>query len=136
MASASKSRTPVNATGPAGMVTSAFARPGACSAIAAACAASIFVCSPLYASGSHAIPKVIAKNLLFASAQTGSGEVPMPVTDHNVIVWRAWPVPTSRSISLAARALPPGRRSSDLSALASSDSRNQAVPAIGPPCET
>ena len=46
VASASKSRTPVNATGPAGTVTSDLAKPGACAAIAFACASSIFDCSP------------------------------------------------------------------------------------------
>ena len=88
VASASKSRTPVNATGPAGTVTSDLASPGACAAIAFACASSIFDCSPAYASGSQASPKVTPKNLLFASAQIGSGEVLMPVTAQSVIVCR------------------------------------------------
>ena len=57
VASASKSRTPVNATGPAGTVTRALTNPGACAAIALACASSMFCCSPAYASGSQASPK-------------------------------------------------------------------------------
>ena len=136
VASASKSRTPVNATGPAGTLTSALTNPGACAAIALACASSIFDCSPAYASGSQAMPKDRPKNLRLASAQIGSGEVLMPVTAHSVMVCLAAPAPTSRSASLAARALPPGRRSSDLSGFASSASRNHAVVSIGPPCDT
>jgi hypothetical protein len=110
--------------------------PGACAAIAAACDSSILFCSPAYVSGSQAIPKVRAKNLLFASAQIGSGEVLMPVMAQSVIVCLSVPSPTARSTSFAARALPPGRRSSDLSGLASSASRNQAVVSMGPPCYT
>jgi hypothetical protein len=135
-ASASKRRTPVNATGPAGTVTRALTNPGACAASALACASSILDCSPAYESGSHARPNDTPKNLSFESAQIGSGDVLTPVIAQSVMVCRPAPAPTSRSTNLAARALPPGRRSSDLSGLASSASRNHAVVSIGPPCDT
>src|SRR4051794_33946202 len=135
-ASASKSLTLVNATGLDGTLTSSLASAGACAASAFACASWILDCSPAYASGNHARPKAMPKNLLLASDQIGSGELLIPVTAHSVIVCRAAPLPTSRSVNRDACALPPGSSGSVLSARASSDSISHAVVSIGPPCDT
>src|SRR5262249_15070742 len=124
------------ATGPAGTLIRDLASPGACAAIAVACASSILACSAAYGSGSHARPNDTPKNPFFESAQIGRGGVLMPVIDHSVTVSAAGPVPTWRSTSFAALALPPGRRSSDLSGFASSASSSHAVVSIGPPCDT
>src|SRR5215510_14732632 len=97
-ASASNSRTPVNATGPEGTDTSDLTSAGARAAIALACASWIFDCSAAYASGSHARPNVTPKNVLSASAQTGTGDVLIPLMAHSVIVRFAAPSPTSRSV--------------------------------------
>jgi hypothetical protein len=74
--------------------------------------------------------------LLFASAHTGKGDVLMPEIAHNVMVCRAAPLPTSRSASLTARALPPGNRFIVLSGRASRVSSSHAFVSIGPACET
>ena len=115
-------------------MTSDVTSVAACAASAWACASSSFACSPAYASGSQAIPKETAKNLPSASAHTGTGELLSPVMAHSVTVRAVAPEPTGRSINLAARAWPPGRRSSVLPGVASSASTSQAVVSIGPPC--
>ena len=89
VASASNSRTPVNATGPAGTVTSALRQSrrlrGHRRRLRLLRSSPARRHTPPAARRSRTVS---AKNLLFASAQIGSGEVLMPVTDHSVMVWR------------------------------------------------
>ena len=135
VASASNRRTPVNATGPAGTLTSDLASPGACAAIAFACASSIFDCSPAYASGSQARPKATPKNLLFASAQIGSGDVLMPVIAHSVIVCRRRAAADLEVGQLGGARLAAGQQVERLVGAREQRSRNHAVVSIGPPCD-
>ena len=111
-ASASNTRTFVNATAPAGVFTSAFASAGACADIAFVCASVMRACSDAYCSGSQLRKNEKPKNLPLASAQIGIGKLVMPVIAQAVISFFAAPSPTVRVVSFSAFALPPGNSAS------------------------
>ena len=73
------------------------------------------------------------KNLPFASVHIGVGELLIPVTDQQVIVWRFAASPTSRVVSLSAWALPPGSNSSVRPGVLISRSMKSALVSIVPP---
>ena len=131
--SASNTRTFVNATAPAGCLTSDFVSAGICAASATLCASLRWACSETYCSGSQLRKNTKPKNLPFASDHTGIGELLTPVMAQAVTSCAVAPEPTVTVVSFSALALPPGSRSRVLSGRARMASRNTAVCSIGPP---